>query len=233
MFADPNPTGRRVLHPKLFEHYPDAKESFCDFADANMKVLTGELMVEYVVDTLVPALRKEHNSANPQQPDVPDNKEFLLSMGYRNLGVATVVKWMNALGYRYDVRRKHYFNDRHEEPTNVTYREAYLERYWEYESRSHRWIKISKTESAQLIEKEIVLPGQGYKYVDEANKDMVEYHVDDGVDYEFHKRMTTDAVEFGGNLSVRRDPTSKPLIVFGQDECTFKQFLFMYKFWVG
>ena len=154
-------------------------------------------------------------------------------MGYRNLGVATVVKWMNALGYRYDVRRKHYFNDRHEEPTNVTYREAYLERYWEYESRSHRWIQISKTESAQLIEKEIVLPGQGYEYVDEANKDMVEYHVDDGVDYEFHKRMTTDAVEFGGNLSVRRDPTSKPLIVFGQDECTSKQFLFMYKFWVG
>jgi hypothetical protein len=62
---------------------------------------------------------------------------------------------------------------------------------------------------------------------------MVEYHVDDGVDYEFHKRMTTDAVEFGGNLSVRRDPTSKPLIVFGQDECIFKQFLFMYKFWIG
>jgi hypothetical protein len=94
-----------------------------------MKVLTGEVMVEYVVDTLVPALRKEHNSANPQQPDVPDDKEFLLSMGYRNLGVATVIKWMNALGYQYNVRRKHYFNDRHEEPTNVTYHEAYLERY--------------------------------------------------------------------------------------------------------
>lgn len=125
LFADPNPTGR-VLHPKLFEHYPDAKESFCDFADANMKMLTGELMLGYVVDILIPALRKEHNSANPQQEDVADDKEFLLSMGYRNLGVATVVKWMNALGYRYNVRCKHYFNDRNEEPTNVTYRGGYL-----------------------------------------------------------------------------------------------------------
>jgi hypothetical protein len=34
--------------------------------------------------------------------------------------------------------------------------------------------------------------------------------------------VTTD---FGGNLSVRLDSSFKPLIIFGHDECIFKQFL--------
>ncbi len=34
------------------------------------------------------------------------------------------------------------------------------------------------------------------------------------------------AVEFGGYLSVRRDMTKAPIIVLGQDECIYKQFIF-------
>ena len=38
---------------------------------------------------------------------------------------------------------------------------------------------------------------------------------------------------YGGSLSVRRDKSSKPLIIFGQDEAIFKQFLFRKRQWVG
>ena len=36
---------------------------------------------------------------------------------------------------------------------------------------------------------------------------------------------------FGGNLSVRKPPDQKPLIIFGQDECIFKQYTFSKKAW--
>jgi hypothetical protein len=38
---------------------------------------------------------------------------------------------------------------------------------------------------------------------------------------------------FGGNLSVRRDPISAPLLIFGHDECIFKQYTLRKKSWTG
>ena len=40
--------------------------------------------------------------------------------------------------------------------------------------------------------------------------------------------MTT---QFGGNLSVRKPRDAKPLFMFGQDECIFKQYSFTKKAW--
>ena len=37
--------------------------------------------------------------------------------------------------------------------------------------------------------------------------------------------------DFGGNLSVRKKEDEKPIIMIGQDECIFKQFLFTHKYW--
>ncbi len=36
---------------------------------------------------------------------------------------------MNALGYKYDRIMKHYFNDKHEDTTNVLYRNDFIKRY--------------------------------------------------------------------------------------------------------
>ncbi len=38
---------------------------------------------------------------------------------------------------------------------------------------------------------------------------------------------------FKGMLSIRKPPCSKPLIIFGHDECIFKQFLITNKSWKG
>jgi hypothetical protein len=74
----------------------------------------------------------------------------------------------------------------------------------------------------------------GFAYLDEVlGVDMVEFHVDD---YDFlpavAKEMNFDL--YGGNLSVRMPPPrSKPLMIFGQDESVFSQFLLKSKQWVG
>ena len=68
----------------------------------------------------------------------------------------------------------------------------------------------------------------GYQY-DVNGEAMVEYHID--VANIFQKRMNER--EYGGNLSVRRDVKDKPLIIFGHDECIFKQYLLTKKNWTG
>jgi hypothetical protein len=63
----------------------------------------------------------------------------------------------------------------------------------------------------------------------QTNIEMVELHVDSHPS--FHEQMNENT--FGGNLSVRMPPNTKPLICFGQDECIFKQFLFTGKAWTA
>ena len=57
---------------------------------------------------------------------------------------------------------------------------------------------------------------------------MFEFHVDDHSS--FPDRVQHHP-EFGGDLSVRRNKSKKPLIMFGQDECIFKQYLFSNAQW--
>ena len=59
---------------------------------------------------------------------------------------------------------------------------------------------------------------------------MVEYHVD-ACDI-FQERMNVDTA-FGGRLSVRMEKDDKPLIIFGHDECIFKQYLLTKKSWTA
>ena len=46
------------------------------------------------------------------------------------------------------------------------------------------------------------------------------------------KELGIDAPEFVGNLSFRKNENEKPIIIFGQDEYIFKQFIFTTKHWV-
>ena len=65
-----------------------------------------------------------------------------------------------------------------------------------------------------------VTRGSGYKY-----GNFVEYHVDT-VDPQKLKETP-----FGGELSIRFPRGAKPIIIFGQDDCIFKQFSMSGKQW--
>ena len=71
--------------------------------------------------------------------------------------------------------------------------------------------------------------GQGYKYKKDGQT-YVECHVD------IHPELARLGAElhmFGGLLSVRKPPGTLPIIIFGQDEAIFKQYLSWWKAWSG
>jgi hypothetical protein len=62
--------------------------------------------------------------------------------------------------------------------------------------------------------------------------DMREYHVDAHPSF-FEKYVNEENKKFGGNLSVRKQPGERAVLLIGQDESIFHQFLFSKKGWVG
>ena len=228
------PTAKRNL-PIFFEKDPEASLQFCEYADTHLDRLSVNIMYEFCHLTLIPERLKLYNDARDDDQPELSKGEYLASFGLKKLTTETLREWMNQLGYKYSVRKKGYYNDKHEEPSNILYRKHFIERYKEYEFRSHRWIQLTRTESDKYVEDEQVLKEDGYEYVDRDDNNMVEYHVDSSD--AFHEKMIDNV--FGGNLSVRF-PTNeagerigKPLFIFGQDECIFKQYIFHRMHWVG
>ena len=70
----------------------------------------------------------------------------------------------------------------------------------------------------------------GYKYTNEDGVNMIEYHVD--CCHLFQDRMNKETL-FGERLNVHKDPQEKALIMFGHDECIFKQYTMSTKSWIG
>ena len=97
------------------------------------------------------------------------------------------------------------------------------------ELRMYRWIHLPCTEVSDLEQELEISLSNGHKYTDlQTGIEMVELHVDSHPSFQERMNATT---MFGGNLSVRMPPNTKPLIGFGQDECIFKQYLFTNKAW--
>ena len=69
-----------------------------------------------------------------------------------------------------------------------------------------------------------------HRHIDQTN--MREYHVDTHPILLKYINGNTNK-KYGGNLSVRRNLNENPLIIIGQDESTFHQFIFSKKQWKG
>jgi len=80
----------------------------------------------------------------------------------------------------------------------------------------------------ELEEKGYIQPNSGYRYSDENGNDMVELHVDT---CNILEERANNETKFGGNLNVRKEAEEKPLIMFGHDECIFKQYTMTNKHW--
>jgi hypothetical protein len=79
-----------------------------------------------------------------------------------------------------------------------------------------------KHEQAQYLqENELVAKEAGHYYCSGDNTPMVEFHIDDSREF----AAMLKHLPFKGMLSIRKPPCTKPLIIFGHDECIFKQFL--------
>ncbi|KAI2507244.1 hypothetical protein MHU86_7201 [Fragilaria crotonensis] len=153
------------------------------------------------------------------------------------ISLTTTWRWLRRLGFHYDSRKKSFFVDGHERPNVVFHRNEFCTKYLsKLEPRTHRWIQVrretvEKWKSEKRISDDV--GGQGYSYQEQpSGKEMIEFHVDD---FDFLHSVAEEMGfgMFGGNLSVRKPLGLKPLMIFGQDESVFNQFLLKSRQWVG
>ena len=130
LFRDPSHLYRegKIQLPPFSEHFPDAKDSFCVYANTNLPPLSAEVVLEYAMDTVFPALMKEDNPFLKTPVNEEEKTVILQKPGYLNLCLFTMIRWIHILfGYLYDVRKKHYYKAKHEDPQNIEYRSAFIE----------------------------------------------------------------------------------------------------------
>jgi hypothetical protein len=166
--------------------------------------------------------------------------DFLRMYRLKNLSVETAGRWMKYLGFKYTRRKMSYYVDGHERKDVVADRKLFCERYLKvHEIRTFRWLQLTH-DQADILN---ISKAEGYHYVDENKKAMIEVHVDavtgdlDNKDGEspggLLLRELLKGSKFGGNLSVRKHKDQLPLIIIGQDECIVNQYLFPGRSWMG
>jgi hypothetical protein len=161
-------------------------------------------------------------------------------------------RWLREAGFRYEAHRKSYYVDRHEAPDVVHTRKKYVGRSFKLELREYCWVQLPKMEyerrkiAKKAKEKEKKAKEKAKKPKEEKKKSKDEHpeiNVDNYVEsmvYEYKNEKGEACVEvhvdmlteydddylrdlpFGGNLSVRKPPNLKPLVVFGQDEAIYR-----------
>jgi hypothetical protein len=149
---------------------------------------------------------------------------------------------MRLLGFRYDTRRKSFYVDGHERDDVVANRKEFCKRYLtEYEPRCKRWVQLSVVEANTIKDLDLRF---GYTYFNIfADKQMVEFHIDY---WSRVTRNTTSSISTEGpqtepqqlhqkqaTTSVSVSLKTKPIMIVGQDESVFAQYLLGSKTWVG
>ena len=210
--------------PPLLEDNPDVVKSIKKICKEHISLLTVELLYNHIHEQIIPSLVK---TIREERKDQEYNKEKLFEeFQFKTLTIKTVYNWMVKLGFKFEPRKKSYYVDSHKSPENIAYRKKFITRYFEYELRSHRWYQISKEEKMEYVKKGSLDESSGYEY-DQNNQKWYEYHVDDHLD--FQERCKD--LPFGGRLSVRMPKDQEPIMILGQDECIFRQFVFSKGMW--
>ena len=209
------------------------KEKFLSFCKENIETLTAELLHTWFHEEALPELLKERKKELEDAGDDSSNMTMdvlLKEYNLTTLSLSTVLNWMEHFGFKYSPKQKTYYVDGHERPEIVDHQKKYCEQYLKDEIRCYRWIQLSENEVEKLENDTYnsFSRKSGYKYKTNDLTQMYEFHVDT------HECLLpySDLRPHGGNLSVRKKQEDKPLVIFGQDECIFKQFQMNTKRWI-
>jgi hypothetical protein len=166
------------------------------------------------------------------QPGVVEDSElnnsreqFLLTYGLTKISICKIARWMHAVGFKYETRRKHYFVDGHEKADTLAYRRIFIAEYFKKEVNAPRWVHFTAEKSKLLESQGLVVKNTGFHYSDHEGISMVEYHAENF--------DTSPDLPMGGNCSVRKKNDEQTVMIVGQDEAIFKQFLLNSKMWTG
>jgi hypothetical protein len=228
----------KVVQPKLFEQFPEAKQNFEKWGNKNLFTLSCEKAADYIRNTLIPELYHEEMEDIDALEQITQ-EEFMKALNLTTVSSTTANRWLGRLNFTYDFVKKVYYNDKHESDENKDHRGKFATTYFGYELLSYRWVQVPEQDAIQLEnemdpKKPSILKNIfAFEYNDGSVK-MREYHVDCCPELFFEKYVLAENKRFGGNLS-RKFPYGfcNPVLLIGQDESIFKQFAFSSKAWRG
>ena len=250
--------GKRPL-PRLLEMYPDAKDQIVSFGVKNLATLTIEGIHDFIVSVVIPRLArvwKEDQkvlattsdrastaaaAAILLYPEEEHDKDelltasFLKAHGLESMSFTTAWRWMRLLNFKYDARKKSFYVDGHERDDVVENRKEFCKRYLtELEPYCRRWVQVSKEDAMTTSGLNLQL---GHSYFDIVNDtEMFEFHID----YWDQCCCTKNngprpafVAALHPTTSIRVSLTATPLMIIGQDESVFAQYLLGNRTWIG
>jgi hypothetical protein len=137
---------------------------------------------------------------------------------------------MRLLGFHYDTRKKSFYVDGHEREDVVANQNQFCREYLtEFEPYCRRWVQMTIEDASDIKDLDLRF---GYHYEDiVAGTSNIEFHVDYWnrfVGTEAHQGLRQEATK-----SIRVSMQAKPIMIIGQDESVFAQYLLGSKTWVG
>ena len=132
---------------------------------------------------------------------------------------------MIRFGFTYDVNKRCYYTDGHEREDVVKDRvNGFLDPYFFQELRAHRWVQIQESVAVELEKGYDSFPHECSYNFSKGTVKYREYHVD--AHNILLEHVDASCLIYGGNLSVRKPINMRPLMIIGQDESTYHQFIF-------
>jgi hypothetical protein len=252
--------GKRPL-PQLLEMYPDAKDQIVSFGVKNLATLMIEGIHDFIVIVGIPRLacvwkedQKVLEAASDRasssaaaaailhQEEAHDKDKllttsFLKAHGLESMSFTTAWRWMRLLNFKYDSRKKSVYVDGHERDDVVENRKEFCKRYLtELEPYCRQWVQVSKEDAMTTSGLNLQL---GHSYFDSI--------VNDTEMFEFHSNywdQCCSSIKNNGpsppfvtalcpTTSIRVSLTATPLMIIGQDESVFAQYLLGNRTWIG
>ena len=164
---------------------------------------------------------------------------FLQAHRLSTLSLVTVYRWMTHLGMKYRTKSKSYYVDGHERKDVVIYQNWFVNKYLREWEPHCLWFVHMTLEELQTIQLQTIRTKPKL-----LEKDCLKFACDDGSFlFEVHEdrlhKMGNDNLqrrcdELPRQQSIRSiGNNTKPLIIVGQDECIFYQYMLNLKGWVG
>ena len=225
------PNAKMNREPKLFSLFPEAKEELLEYCNtqAAAGALNSEIVASEIRNHTIQNCYKKLVDALETNESIPTIEEFKSMVDLKNVTVSTSWRWLQSYGFTYSDQKKCYFTDGHEREDVVKDRNnRFLLNYFRYELRSMRWIQITETLAKEIENETPSFPKDCfYEYDDESCGIMREYHIDTNNILENY--VPAADKKYGGSKSVRN--LGKALMIIGQDESTYHQYIFSKKQW--
>jgi len=189
-----------------------------------------------IPELLIPkwkTLLRERKEPLPTGSPEEQMTSFLKVHGLKVLTLGTVLKWMHVIGMKYANKTKSFYVDGHEREDVVESRIQFCHKYLrEWEIYCKRFVRLSRQQVASIdggLNESDCIP-----IADNNNPDGYVFEVHEDRLWFLKVAMLPEYEQMERHQSIRSMANpKKQLVIIGQDESIFHQYLLNHKEWVG